>query len=38
LEFIEADELVEVTPSIIRMRKIILKEVDRRRINRIKSS
>ncbi|MDR2704590.1 MAG: translational GTPase TypA [Planctomycetaceae bacterium] len=38
LEFIESDELVEVTPSVIRMRKIILKEVDRRRINRTKSS
>jgi len=38
LEFIEADELVEVTPSIIRMRKIVLKEVDRRRINRAKAS
>ncbi|MCL2742823.1 MAG: translational GTPase TypA [Planctomycetaceae bacterium] len=34
LEYIEADELVEVTPSIIRLRKIILKEVDRRRLNR----
>jgi GTP-binding protein len=38
LEFIEADELVEVTPSIIRMRKIVLNEVDRRRINRAKAS
>lgn len=34
LEFIEDDELVEVTPSIIRLRKIILKEVDRKRANR----
>ncbi len=31
LEFIEDDELVEVTPQSIRMRKILLKEVDRRR-------
>lgn len=34
LEFIEEDELVEVTPTIIRMRKIILKEIDRKRANR----
>lgn len=34
LEFIEDDELVEVTPTQIRLRKIILKEVDRRRANR----
>ena len=34
LEFIESDELVEVTPTIIRLRKIVLKEVDRRRLNR----
>jgi GTP-binding protein len=34
LEFIEDDELVEVTPTIIRLRKIILKEVDRKRANR----
>ena len=31
LEYIEGDELVEVTPSSIRMRKILLKEADRRR-------
>ncbi len=30
LEFIEDDELVEVTPTRIRLRKILLKEVDRR--------
>ena len=36
LEFIESDELVEVTPMQIRLRKIVLKEVDRRRINRAK--
>jgi GTP-binding protein len=34
LEFIEEDELVEVTPSLIRLRKILLKEADRRRANR----
>jgi GTP-binding protein len=34
LEFIEEDEWVEVTPSSIRLRKILLKEPDRRRANR----
>ncbi len=34
LEFIEEDELVEVTPKSIRLRKIILTEVDRRRASR----
>ncbi|MBN1589646.1 MAG: translational GTPase TypA [Pirellulales bacterium] len=34
LEYIEDDELVEVTPSQIRLRKIILKQVDRRRAAR----
>jgi GTP-binding protein len=34
LEFIEEDELVEVTPASIRLRKILLKEPDRRRANR----
>ncbi len=34
LEYIEDDELVEVTPSEIRLRKVILKEVDRRRASR----
>lgn len=34
LEYIEEDELVEVTPTQIRLRKKILKEVDRKRINR----
>ncbi|MDR3183429.1 MAG: translational GTPase TypA [Planctomycetaceae bacterium] len=38
LEFIEADELVEVTPSMIRLRKTVLKEVDRRKLNRAKNS
>lgn len=31
LEYIEADELVEVTPTKIRLRKIMLKESERRR-------
>ncbi len=34
LEFIEDDELVEITPKHIRFRKLRLKEVERRRINR----
>ncbi len=34
LEYIEDDELVEVTPSIIRLRKILLLETDRRRAAR----
>jgi GTP-binding protein len=35
LEYIEEDELVEVTPQSIRLRKVLLKESDRRRKNRI---
>jgi GTP-binding protein len=31
LEYIEEDELVEVTPAAIRLRKMLLKEADRRR-------
>ncbi|MCC9604574.1 translational GTPase TypA [Blastopirellula sp. JC732] len=31
LEYIEDDELVEVTPNFIRLRKMMLKEADRRR-------
>jgi GTP-binding protein len=31
LEYIEEDELVEVTPNAIRLRKMLLKEADRRR-------
>jgi len=31
LEYIEEDELVEVTPKAIRLRKMFLKEADRRR-------
>jgi GTP-binding protein len=34
LEYIEDDELVEVTPRSIRLRKVLLKESDRRRKNR----
>jgi GTP-binding protein len=34
LEFIEEDELVEVTPGQIRLRKIVLQEIDRRRLAR----
>jgi GTP-binding protein len=34
LEYIEEDELVEVTPDSIRLRKILLKESDRRRQGR----
>jgi GTP-binding protein len=33
LEFIEDDELVEVTPKSIRMRKTVLSELERRRVN-----
>jgi len=32
LEYIKSDELVEVTPLAIRMRKINLKEHDRKRL------
>ncbi|MBI3411029.1 MAG: translational GTPase TypA [Planctomycetes bacterium] len=34
LEYIEEDELVEVTPKAIRLRKLLLKEADRRRLAR----
>ncbi len=34
LEYIEEDELVEVTPSQLRLRKIVLRETDRRRLAR----
>ncbi|WDI42534.1 translational GTPase TypA [Bremerella sp. P1] len=34
LEYIEDDELVEVTPNHIRLRKMLLKETDRRRQSR----
>ncbi len=38
LEYIEDDELVEVTPSTIRLRKVLLLESDRRRAGRKASS
>ncbi|MCA9241735.1 MAG: translational GTPase TypA, partial [Planctomycetales bacterium] len=34
LEYVDEDELVEVTPAAIRLRKILLKESDRRRESR----
>jgi GTP-binding protein len=34
LEYIEDDELVEITPSSIRLRKILLRENDRKRVER----
>ena len=34
LEYIEDDELVEITPDDIRMRKRLLSEAERRRVNR----
>jgi len=34
LEFIEDDELVEVTPNSIRLRKKFLKEIERKRAGR----
>ncbi|NOY29963.1 MAG: translational GTPase TypA [Planctomycetes bacterium] len=34
LEYIEEDELVEITPGAIRMRKMLLSEADRRRASR----
>jgi len=38
LEYIEDDELVEVTPTSIRMRKALLTENDRRRQQRKQES
>jgi len=37
LEYIEDDELVEVTPKSVRMRKILLKESDRKKADRAKA-
>ena len=34
LEFIEDDELVEITPEDIRLRKKLLREIERRRAGR----
>jgi GTP-binding protein len=38
LEYIEDDELVEITPTAIRLRKTMLKEADRRKSERQKAS
>ena len=38
LEYIEDDELVEITPTQIRLRKMLLKEHDRRRADRKEAS
>jgi GTP-binding protein len=38
LEYIEEDELVEVTPGKIRLRKIVLSATDRRRLSRRRES
>jgi GTP-binding protein len=38
LEFIDDDELVEVTPESIRLRKKLLTEVERRRASRVKEA
>ena len=35
LDFIDDDELVEITPDDIRIRKKLLKELDRRRSGRV---
>jgi GTP-binding protein len=37
LEYIEDDELVEVTPDVVRLRKILLSEHDRKRESRRKA-
>ena len=38
LEYIAADELVEITPNNIRLRKKMLSEIDRKRVSRQKSN
>ncbi|AQQ10271.1 Tyrosine phosphorylated protein A [Sedimentisphaera cyanobacteriorum] len=38
LEYIQDDELVEITPNFVRMRKVYLKEADRRRADRKKQT
>jgi GTP-binding protein len=38
LEYIAADELVEITPRNIRLRKKLLSETDRKRVSRQKSN
>jgi GTP-binding protein len=37
LEYIEDDELVEVTPAVIRLRKILLSEHERKKVSRQKA-
>jgi GTP-binding protein len=37
IEFVAADEAVEVTPHHLRLRKAVLAEADRRRLNRTKT-
>jgi GTP-binding protein len=37
LEYIEDDELVEVTPAVIRLRKILLSENERKKVSRQKA-
>ncbi|MGA0420485.1 MAG: hypothetical protein ACO3P9_10690, partial [Phycisphaerales bacterium] len=38
LEYIEADELVEITPNAVRLRKRLLSEQERRRVDRAAKS
>jgi GTP-binding protein len=38
LEYIEDDELVEVTPAVIRLRKILLSENERKKVSRQKAA
>ena len=38
LEYIEADELVEITPASVRIRKRLLNETDRKRVDRQRKS
>jgi GTP-binding protein len=38
LEYIEEDELVEITPTAVRTRKKLLKETDRKRVERSERS
>jgi len=38
LEYIEDDELVEVTPAVIRLRKILLSENERKKVSRSKAT
>jgi GTP-binding protein len=38
LEYIEDDELVEVTPAVIRLRKILLSENERKKVSRQKAT